>query len=699
MRILALLAVLLSLTACTHSSDTMDHAYTNALVDETSPYLLQHAHNPVDWHPWKESVLEEAEQDNKLLLISVGYSACHWCHVMERESFEDTAVAKLMNTHFMNIKVDREERPDVDQVYMNAVQLMTGRGGWPLNVVALPDGRPVWGGTYLPKEDWVSALSQIAKLYEDEPERLVEYASRLEEGLKTMDLVEPNPTSPRFSQDTLSKAVRQWSMNFDTRLGGPKQAPKFMMPANLNFLLRYAHQTENDSLLDYVNTTLTQMAYGGLYDQVGGGFSRYSTDVKWHVPHFEKMLYDNALLTTLYSEAYLKTKDPLYKETVYGTIDFVLENWADPEGGFYAALDADSKTESGALEEGAYYVWTREELESIIDDFPLFAAYYNINDYGYWENDLYVLIRQDSDVDFAAEHGLSVTEVKSKVKQWKSKLGRFRESRPAPRMDDKMLTGWNGLMTKGLLDAYRVFQEPRFLSAAKKNAQFIVDQQMRDDGGLNRNYKNGTSSINAYLEDYAATIQAFLALFETTGEHSWLTHASDLTDYVMEHFSDDKTQLFFFTSDQDANLVVRQMEYRDNVIPASNSIMAKNLFQLAHYTLNPEYADRARKMLNNVQDELTTYPSGFGNWLDLYLNYTHPYYEVVITGPQAKAYLEQLNGQYLPNTLKAATTQESDLIIFEGRVQSSRTAVFVCVDNSCKLPVYSVAEALPLLKN
>ncbi len=387
----------------------MEHPYTNDLIQETSPYLLQHAHNPVDWKPWNEQTLAQAKKENKLLLISIGYSSCHWCHVMEHESFENTEVAQLMNAHFINIKVDREERPDVDNVYMNAVQLMTGRGGWPLNAIALPDGRPVWGGTYFPKEEWTSALEQIAKLYQTAPEKLIEYAEKLEQGMQEMDAIIPNDSSPDFKLETLQNAISQWSRQWDTRQGGLNRAPKFMMPNNYLFLLRYAHQNQDQEILEYVNTTLEQIAFGGVNDHVGGGFARYSVDTKWHVPHFEKMLYDNAQLVSLYALAYTKTKNPLYKQTVYQTLTFIAREMTTEDGAFYSAIDADSLTADGILEEGAYYVWTKNELQTLIgDDFDLFKEYYNINSYGKWEKDNYVLIRQDTDQDFSKEFDISV---------------------------------------------------------------------------------------------------------------------------------------------------------------------------------------------------------------------------------------------------------------------------------------------------
>ncbi|MEO6347712.1 MAG: thioredoxin domain-containing protein, partial [Aquaticitalea sp.] len=553
----------------------MSYPYTNDLINETSPYLLQHAHNPVNWHGWNDESSAFAKQQKKLMIISIGYAACHWCHVMEHESFEDTEVAKIMNDHFISIKVDREERPDIDQVYMNAVQLMTGSGGWPMNVVALPDGRPVWGGTYFKKEQWMSALEQISELYDTNHEKLVAYADQLEQGIRSLDVVELNTEEAVFTTDFISKSITNWSTQFDHSQGGMTRAPKFMMPNNYQFLLRYAYQIDNEELKKYVNLTLTQMAYGGVFDQIGGGFSRYSVDDKWHVPHFEKMLYDNAQLVSLYADAYLITKDKLYKDVIMETLEFVNRELTGTQGNFYSSLDADSHNKEGQLEEGAFYVWQKEELKLMLkDDFELFSDYYNINSYGFWEHDNYVLIRKDDDASILKKFKLTSEELSTKKQNWKEFLLKERSKRERPRLDDKTLTSWNALMLKGYVDAYRVLGDKTYLDTALKNAEFIMKNQIRDDGGLNHNYKDDKSTINGYLEDYATTVEAFITLYEQTLDIKWLKEAKKLTDYSFDHFYDNQSNLFFFTSNSDANLVSRSIEYRDNVVPASNSIMA-----------------------------------------------------------------------------------------------------------------------------
>lgn len=676
----------------------MTHKYTNDLINESSPYLLQHAHNPVNWKPWNDETLSQAKEEDKLILISVGYAACHWCHVMEHESFEDTLVAQTMNTNYINIKVDREERPDVDQVYMNAVQLMTGSGGWPLNVIALPDGRPVWGGTYFKKEQWISALEQIAKLYVENPEKLHEYADKLEQGIKSMDLVVLNPNKPKFTLDFVNDAVKDWSKLFDNKKGGQNRAPKFMMPNNYHFLLRHAYQNNDLDLQNHVNVTLTQMALGGVYDQLGGGFSRYSVDDKWHVPHFEKMLYDNAQLVSLYSDAYLITKTELYKEVVFETLNFIETELTSSEGVFYSSLDADSLDEKGELEEGAFYVWKKKSLQKLLkDDFELFSKYYNINNYGFWEHDNYVLIRDKKDDYFTEEQNISIDELKQKKETWKQILLTEREKRSKPRLDDKTLTSWNALMLKGYVDAFRVFGEPSYLEIAKKNANFILNKQINNEGGLHRNYKNGKSSINGYLIDYATTIEAFISLYQVTSDEKWLNPARNLTNYAFDNFYDDTNKMFYFTSKKDTKLVTRNVEYRDNVIPASNSIMAKNLFKLSHYFNNSNYLKTATTMLNNVKPEIKSYGSAYSNWLDLLLNYTNPFYEVAIVGDDAINKTQDLNSHYLPNILIANSAKSSDSPLIKDRFIDGKTYIYVCVNNACKLPVTSAEEALKLI--
>jgi len=708
-RILVLLIIIITIYACKGQNKTdmsTKFKYTNDLIHETSPYLLQHAHNPVNWHAWNKETLELAKKENKMLLISIGYSACHWCHVMEHESFEDEEVAALMNKHFINVKVDREERPDVDQIYMNAVQLLTGRGGWPLNCIALPDGRPIWGGTYFPKKNWINALEKLTELYDNEPQKAEEYASKLTDGIRQSDLIVLNTEEVNFTKSDLKKVVHNWQAAMDLKNGGRVGAPKFPMPANSEFLLRLAVQTDDSRLLDYVNTTLTKMAFGGIFDHVGGGFARYSVDDHWHIPHFEKMLYDNAQLVSLYSNAYLVSGNPLYKQVVYETTQFVERELFHDVGAFYSSLDADSKTKTGELEEGVFYVWTKEELQDILkDDFELFSNYYNVNSYGKWENGTYHLIRKVSDKEFLESNRklsdgsqISEDQLRVKVLAWKKVLLTKRGKRNPPRLDDKTLTSWNALMLKGYVNAYTVFKDDHFLKMALKNAHFIINKQMKEDGGLYRNYKNGKSSIEAYLEDYATVIDAFICLYEATLDENWLHTAKQLTDYSFDHFYDMKSKMFFFTSDKEKDLIARKIEVNDNVIPASNSIMANNLFKLGHYYGNKNYSSNAKIMLNNVKDNAIKYGAGSSNWLNLYSNYIGDYYEIAIVGNNAREMLKGFNDTYIPNKLIAGSTKESSLPLLQYKYSKDDTTIFVCVDGACQLPVKKPEDALKQIK-
>jgi len=676
------------------------YKHTNDLITETSPYLLQHAHNPVNWHAWNDETLALAKKENKLLLISVGYSSCHWCHVMEEESFENEDVAAIMNKYFINVKVDREERPDVDQIYMNAVQLMTGSGGWPLNCVALPDGRPVWGGTYFKKDDWVKTLTQIGDLYINKPETVVEYAEKLTEGVKQSGLVTLNTEESLFTKDYVTETVKKWGIYFDDDLGGMNKAPKFPMPNNYHFLLRNAYQNNNDTLKKYVNNTLTKIALGGIFDHVGGGFSRYSVDTKWHIPHFEKMLYDNGQLVSLYSDAYLATKNELYKETVYHTLEFIERELLDASGGFYSALDADSLNDKDELEEGAYYVWTTKELQHLLkDDFALFTDYYNVNEYGFWEHSNYHLIRSISDNDFVIKHSLNLNSLKEKTSKWRKVLLKERSKRKRPRLDDKILTSWNGIMLKGYIDAYRVFNNSHFLDVALKNAKFIESSLLKEDGTLYRNYKNGKASINGYLEDYSAIIDAYISLYEVTLDDKWLQLSKALADTSFDYFFDSTSKMFYFTSNKDTQLIARKMEVEDNVMPASNSMMAKNLFKLSHYFDNEYYLKTSKQMLSNMVNNIPNYGSAYSNWLDLYSNFTEGYFEVAVSGKDALKKVKEINQKYIPNKLICGSISESDLPLLKSRFVENNTLIYVCVNKTCQLPTEDTNQAFEQIKN
>ncbi|MEX0315267.1 MAG: thioredoxin domain-containing protein [Allomuricauda sp.] len=644
-RITILWVLLVLSQGCTQKTKSVNHKYTNALVHETSPYLLQHAHNPVNWEAWKPEVLERAKKEDKPLLISIGYAACHWCHVMEEECFEDEEVAQMMNENFINIKIDREERPDVDQIYMDAIQMMSGNGGWPLNIVALPDGRPFWGATYVPKDNWIKSLNRLIELYKEDKSRIVQVATDLSNGINAINLVENKADADTYSLDQLDNAVSNWSKHFDNYLGGYKRAPKFMMPNNWDFLLHYATALNKPELLEQVNITLTRMAYGGIYDHVGGGFSRYAVDTKWHVPHFEKMLYDNGQLTSLYAKAYAVTGDELYKNVVEETIDFVKEELLDENSGFYSSLDADSLDEHGELEEGAYYVWTKEELEQLLgSDYTIFKDYFNINSYGLWENDNYVLIRDKNDNEIAEKHNVSVPDLRQKMKDALNILKQERSKRSKPRLDDKILTSWNGLMLKGLVDAYRYLGNKEYLELALKNAAFIEKEMIKDDSSLFRNHKEGTSSINAFLDDYATVIEAYLALYEVTFDEKWLMQGKKLLDYTKLHFLDKDSGMFFYTSDEDESLIRRTVETSDNVISASNSIMAKNLLKYHKLFSKEGYGAMASQMVKNVQIDFDESAQGFTNWLHMVLYQNQNFHEIAVVGENYKMLGKEIAG-------------------------------------------------------
>ena len=477
--------------------------------------------------------------------------------------------------------------------------------------------------------------------------------------------------------------------------GGSKGMPKFMMPNNLHFLLKYSYQTENKEIQEFVELSLEKMAFGGVYDQVGGGFSRYSVDDKWHIPHFEKMLYDNAQLISLYSDAYKLTKNRLYKNVVYETIGFINSELKDSSGGYYSSLDADSKTDENVLEEGVFYVWTKEELIKVLKEkFTLFSDYYNINEFGYWEDNKYVLIRNQKGVEIASKYNISEDELNQLIQSCKSELIKVRNKRIKPRLDDKILSSWNGLMIKGFADSYKAFNEPDFLDAAVKNGEFIVKNLLQKDGQLLRNYKNNKGYINGYLEDYSAVISGFIALHEITLDDKWLKYSKKITDYVYNHFYNEETKMFYFTSDLDEKLLSRTVNFRDNVIPSSNSMMANNLFLLSHYFDNEYYLETAKSMLNNISPEFDLYPDGFSNWLDLMLKLSDSFYEVALVGENALIKASEINKNFKPNKLIIGSLTESDLPLLKNRYVNGDTFIYVCVKKACRLPVKTSEEAI-----
>ena len=664
----------------------------NLLHLESSPYLLQHASNPVHWKPWSNDSRKLAWDSDKLLIISSGYSACHWCHVMEHECFEDEEVADVMNRHYISIKIDREEHPEVDAVYMKAVQLMSRQGGWPMNVVCLPDGRPVWGGTYFPKRDWIAALEQLAGMYESERQKMLDYADKLHEGLQSVSLLAPAANEALPDISLLTNLIEKWSRSFDAEYGGYGRAPKFMLPNNFRFLLRYAYQNRNQSILEHISTTLTRMAWGGIFDTVGGGFSRYSVDLRWHVPHFEKMLYDNGQLISLYCDAFRFSPDPLFEEVVRKTITFMQRELLSPEGGFYCALDADSINQDGKLEEGAFYVYRTNELKELLGtDYALFAEVFNINEFGHWEHGNYVLIQNKPLDEIAATHKIATDELTEKKRCWEQMLLGHRSSRPRPRLDNKLLTSWNAIALNGLIDAYKTFGDDSYLQLARKNVDFLLRHMLQPEGHLAHNFAESGKYIEGYLDDYALLAEALLNLYSCTFEDHHLHTARKLVDFALDQFYDDGTG--FFTYSRHNDLIAIHYEIEDNVIPASNSVMAKNLVKLSRYFANVRYEEIAQRMTSHIVSKID-YPSAFSNWMDVFLDLSEGSFEVAICGHEALREALLFQKHYRPNVLIAGSAVPSDIPLLRKRFAGDDVLFYVCQNKSCQTPVNSVDAAL-----
>ena len=666
----------------------------NRLVFETSPYLLQHANNPVEWFPWGEEALEKAKSESKLILVSIGYSACHWCHVMEHESFEDGQVAEIMNRHFVCIKIDREERPDIDQIYMNAVQLMTERGGWPLNCFCLPDQRPIYGGTYFRKADWSNLLLNLANFWNEKPEEAIGYAEKLTEGIKQSEKLTMVDDHSEFSNQDLKDIMEPWKRSFDMSEGGYNRAPKFPLPNNWQFMIRYAHLMKDDAAHVISRLTLQKMAFGGIYDQIGGGFARYSVDDRWRVPHFEKMLYDNAQLISLYSEAYQYSPDEIYKNVVYETIEFVNRELTSPEGGFYSALDADSE---GV--EGKFYTFTKHEIEVILGkDAELFCIYYNVTEDGNWEEEhTNIFYRKSDDAELANKLGIGLEKLKSKISKAREKVFNARSARIRPGLDNKILAAWNGMMLKALTDAFRVFADHQFLETALQSANFIV-KNLADKNQLKRVFdKRKQKNEHAFLDDYAFVIDGLIGLYEVTFDEKWLNHAKSFLDYSVKNFYDLESGLFFYTSTLGEQLIARKQEIMDNVIPASNSVMAHNLYKMGHFYDEQTYLDTAMQMLRNVKPFIKSYASGYSNWASLLLNEVSGIYEIAITGYEADLRRMELEQHYIPNKIILGGTFGSLPLLADKWAEQTR--IFVCVNRTCQLPVHKTEDAIKQIFN
>lgn len=667
----------------------------NKLATETSPYLLQHAHNPVEWYPWGQEALNKALSENKPILVSIGYSACHWCHVMERECFEDPDVAAVMNENLVCIKVDREERPDVDALYMDAVHLMGVRGGWPLNVFLMPDAKPFYGVTYLPPPNWVQLVRSIRNAFDNHYQELADSAQGFAKSLQTGEMEKYGlPTGhSNYSEAFLDGMFESLKRQFDTVDGGTNRAPKFPMPSIHKFLLRYFDATQNPEALNQVELTLNRMALGGIYDHVGGGWARYSVDGEWFIPHFEKMLYDNAQLISLYSEAYSLTKNPLYADRVRHTLQWLDSEMKSDEGGFFSALDADSE---GV--EGKYYVWTADEVRKVLGaDYEWFGRLYNLSEAGNWEHGFNHL-HLTQDVEIAArELGIYSSSFVEDYRKVLQKLGEQRSRRIKPGLDDKILASWNGLLLKGLTDAYRALGDPSIRETAVRLGEFLRDN-LTDEGRMWHSYKEGRKSIAGFLEDYAAVSEGLLGLYQVTFEEKWLHLAEMLLDCTVETFYDPEDGFFFFTSNQAEPLIARKKEIFDNVIPGSNSILAHALYQAGILLDRNDFIAKADRMLGRMERILGSDTQVATNWAALYTQRVDPTAEIVISGPDSEAFRRELDRYFIPNKVMAGSAGESNLPLLRDRTPlGKKTLIYVCYDKTCQLPVQNVEDALSLL--
>lgn len=669
------------------NSKPKKYMYTNKLIDESSPYLLEHAHNPVNWYPWGPEALEKAKRENKPIIISIGYAACHWCHVMEHESFSDPEVAKVMNENFIAIKVDREERPDIDNLYMAASILQNGRGGWPLNALALPDGRPFFAGTYFPKENWIGLLQQISHLYKNEYEKLVESAEQLNEGVATQNLHFLNDEHSDINgYDDFYEAMHE---RIDEQNGGLTGAPKFPMPSVWDFLQQYSYLTGNESAYDNVTFTLERMALSGTYDQLGGGFHRYATDMNWKIPHFEKMLYDNAQLLTTYANAYKAEHYEIFKDIAYETVDFVERELMNDKFGFYSSLNADSEGE-----EGKFYVWDYGEVKQVLTDkeFSLVKEYYGLTEHGNWEEGKNILHTKITLENYALKKELDYEDTHKLMKSAKNKLFEARKNKIRPSLDDKVITSWNALMLSGLCDAYSAFGDDKFLKLALHNAEFLTKNMLSKDGSLKRIYKDGKVTIHAFLDDYTLLAKAMLDLYQVTFDKKWLDYSEKITAFTVANFEDKETKFYHYTHSEDNELSAKTMELQDNVIPASNSVMANLLFDLGHILYKEEYVEKAKKMLMGISAAVKQSPTYHANWALLQGKIERGVFEIAIVGNEATKVAHQMQKQYLPNCLFVGGTEEN-LPLLKGRL-TKETTIYVCKDKVCNLPTTDVKNAL-----
>jgi uncharacterized protein YyaL (SSP411 family) len=663
----------------------------NALIHSASPYLLQHAHNPVHWFPWGKEALEKSKNEDKPMLVSIGYSSCHWCHVMERESFENKKIAEVMNEHFVCIKVDREERPDIDQIYMEAVQIMGLQGGWPLNVFVTPDQKPFYGGTYFPPINWYQLLKSVAKAYSENKDKLLESAEAFSQSLNRSDLEKfgLTPKNAEYTKELLEEMVGPLKANFDREYGGNNRAPKFPMPSLWHFLLRANYFVNDDEISEHLENTLRQIAFGGIYDQIGGGFARYSTDGQWLAPHFEKMLYDNAQLLSLYADGYLVYRNQDFKDVVDQTVQFISREMTSDEGAFYSALDADSEGE-----EGKFYVWNYDEVQNVLgEEADIICGFYQITKEGNWEGKN-IPNRHLSIEEFSDRYEINKEDFAGLLEQSRQKLLEYRNKRIRPGLDDKAVLSWNALMDIGLLDAYRVFQKPHYFEMAQKNLQFIFDNLSKGKS-LYRTHNKGKAQIAAYMEDYAALIKLLIKMHQITLDETYLVKAKEWCDIAIDKFYDEGEKLFYYTSHDSEQLVACKKDIFDDVIPSSNAMMVDNLIHLSALLDDNHYREMADQMMGLVQPMLNADVQYMSYWGSQYLLNIAPLAEVVFIGTDYEAKRAELEQAFIPNKVVAGGTGSGKLpLTHERKAINGKTTIYVCYNKSCKLPVHNIQEAL-----
>src|SRR5438067_3154327 len=700
------------------------HKHTNRLINETSPYLLQHAHNPVDWYPWGEEALQKAKGEDKPILLSVGYSACHWCHVMERESFENEEIAAMMNRFFVSIKVDREERPDIDAIYMQAVQAMTQQGGWPMTVFLTPDGRPFYGGTYFPPRDrqygqqtmpgFPRVLLSMAEAYQEKRQDVEEQATQLAEYLQQRS---GTPVRRRGEEaagtmplELLDSASRELASEFDAVNGGFGTAPKFPNSMSLEFLLRvHQHRLKGEMSaqimpgeLEIIESSLQHMAKGGIYDQLGGGFHRYSVDAEWLVPHFEKMLYDNALLSRIYLHTYLVTGNAFYRRIVEETLDYVVREMTSPRGGFYSTQDADSEGE-----EGKFFVWTPTEIEAALSprDAGLFMQYYDVTQKGNFEGKNILHVSRDVE-EIAKAAQLSGKQVEDSLQQSRLQLFQVREQRVKPGRDEKILTSWNGLMLRSFAEAARYLERADYLQVASKNAEFLLGE-LRPEGRLLRTYKDGRARLKGYLEDYVFLADGLLALYEASFQPRWFIEARGLMDEAIALFADEQNNGFFDTGSDHEALISRPKDIMDNATPAGNSVAMDVLLRLSAFTGEDSHRQRADDYLRSVADVMVQHPQAFGHALGALDFAISPTKELAIIGhPQqadTRALLEVVNSRYLPSSVLACAAHndvkaiEAIPLLADRLQKEGKATAYVCQNFACQAPVNTPEELRRML--